>query len=116
MEKETKEIKETLIKEKKEILLNVFSNLSENMKSTILPMIDKVSFMSVTLDYLQDEINANGITETYQNGENQFGVKKSAAVDVYNTMIKNYTSLMKQLSDLLPKELVDEEDDGFDSL
>jgi len=79
-------------------------------------MIEKAAFMSVTLDDLQDEININGVIEQYQNGANQFGVKKSAAVDVYNTMIKNYTSIMKQLTDLLPKDTAVEKDDGFDDL
>ena len=108
--------KEKRIKEKIDELVKTFSNLSEDIQKTILPMINKVAFMSVTLDDLQDDINTNGVTETYQNGANQFGVKKSAAVEVYNTMIKNYTSLMKQLTDLLPKDIIIEDNDGFDDL
>lgn len=108
--------KEKRIKEKIDELVKTFSNLSEDIQKTILPMINKVAFMSVTLDDLQDDINTNGVTETYQNGANQFGIKKSAAVEVYNTMIKNYTSLMKQLTDLLPKDNMIEDSDGFDDL
>lgn len=85
-------------------LVSIFSVLSQDTQKTILPMIEKAAFMSITLDDLQDDINLNGVTETYQNGANQFGVKKSASIEVYNTMIKNYTSLMKQLTDLLPKD------------
>lgn len=99
-----KKKKETKIKAKIKELVSIFSNLQEDTKRTIRPMIEKVAFMSVTLDDLQDDINLNGVTEQYQNGENQFGVKKSASIDVYNTMIKNYTSLMKQLTDFLPKD------------
>lgn len=99
-----KKTKETKIKEKIDELVSIFSNLQEDTRKTVLPMIEKVAFMSVTLDDLQDDININGVTEQYQNGANQFGVKKSAAIDVYNTMIKNYTSLMKQLTDFLPKD------------
>lgn len=108
--------KEKLINEKKNELISTFSVLSKELQKTVLPMIDKVSFMSVTLDMLQNEINTNGITEEYKNGANQYGIKKSSAVDVYNTMIKNYTTLMKQLTDLLPKNYDLEEDDGFDDL
>jgi hypothetical protein len=100
----TKKAKETKIKEKIDELVSIFSNLSEDTQRTVRPLIDKAAFMSVTLDDLQDEININGVIEQYQNGANQFGVKKSAAVDVYNTMIKNYTSIMKQITELLPKE------------
>ena len=67
--------------------------------------------MIVTLEDLQTEINQNGVTEKYQNGANQFGVKRSAAVDVYNTMIKNFSHVTRQLTDLLPKGSMDEQDD-----
>lgn len=39
----------------------------------------------------------------YKNGENQYGTRKSPEVDVYNAMIKNYASVIKQLGDLLPE-------------
>ena len=38
----------------------------------------------------------------YKNGENQWGTRKSPEVDVYNSMIKNYTSVIKQINDILP--------------
>ena len=98
-----KKAKDKRIKEKVDELVLTFDVLPEDTQRTIRAMLEKVAFMSVTLDDLQEDINENGITETYQNGANQFGVKKSAAVEVYNTMIKNYASIMKQLTDLLPK-------------
>jgi hypothetical protein len=42
--------------------------------------------------------------EEYQNGANQYGVKKCSEVEIYNTMIKNYSSIIKQLIDLLPND------------
>jgi len=111
-----KKSKETRIKAKVDELVSTFSTMSKDTQLTVRSMIEKAAFMSVTLDDLQDEININGVIEQYQNGANQFGVKKSAAVDVYNTMIKNYTSIMKQLTDLLPKDNAIEKDDGFDDL
>ncbi len=44
----------------------------------------------------------NGYSESYQNGANQKGIKKTAEVDIYNVMIKNFNATMKQLNDLLP--------------
>lgn len=44
----------------------------------------------------------------------EHGVKKSSAVEVYNTMIKNQVQVMKQLTDLLPREETIIEDDGFE--
>ena len=64
--------------------------------------------MSVTLDELQNTINEEGVLAFYKNGENQFGTKKSPEVEVYNTMIKNYTLVIKQLCDFLPEVKKDE--------
>ena len=51
---------------------------------------------------LQAEIRENGVVSEYKNGENQWGTRKSPEVDVYNSMIKNYTSVIKQINDILP--------------
>ena len=48
-------------------------------------LIRNAAFMSVSLEDLQADINANGWTEKYQNGANQFGVKRSAAFDCYTS-------------------------------
>ena len=40
-----------------------------------------------------------------KNGSNQWGTKVSTEASVYNTMIKNYTSIIKQLCELLPDGL-----------
>jgi hypothetical protein len=106
--------KEKLIKQEKERLNKIFENMSGDRKSTISSLIDKAAFMSVTLEELQGIINKSGVVSEYQNGANQWGTKKSPEVEVYNTMIKNYSSIIKQLSDLLPKETVEEEPDEFD--
>lgn len=75
----------------------------EKMK-VVQPLIDNVAFMAVALEDLQRLIVENGYTETYQNGANQSGIKKSSEFELYNTTIKNFSQLMKQLTDLLPKE------------
>ena len=71
--------------------------------------------MTVTLQDLQVTINANGVVSKYQNGENQWGTKKSPEVEIYNTMVKNHASIIKQLTDLLPKAEPESKDDGFES-
>lgn len=96
-------------------LNNLLKDLGEDKKKAVSSLIKNAAFMSVTLEDLQEEINENGVTEEYRNGANQFGVKKSSAVEVYNTMIKNHVQVMKQLTDLLPKEPPDPTDDGFDN-
>jgi hypothetical protein len=71
--------------------------------------------MSITLDDLQDKINEIGVVSEYQNGQNQWGTKKSPEVEVYNAMIKNYMGVIKQLTDLIPNDKPIEKDElmGF---
>ena len=52
---------------------------------------------------LQGEIRKKGVKSEYQNGENQWGEKKSVEVDVYNAMIKNYAAVIRQLGDMMPQ-------------
>ena len=95
--------KDTLIKKEVTKLTNIFKNLSTGTKNSITNLINEAAFMSVSLSELRKIINEKGYTEIYQNGENQKGVKKSAEVDIYNSLIKHYMAIMKQLLELLPK-------------
>ena len=94
---------ETRIKREREKLAEVFAKMDENKRKTAEKLMDNAAFMAVTLEDLRDSINENGCVSEYQNGENQFGTKKSPEVEVYNTMIKNYTTVIKTLCDLLPE-------------
>jgi len=103
---------------KKEItkLNRLFKDMDIQIKKAAQSTIENAAFMAVTLRELQDYMNENGLTCEYQNGENQFGTKKSPEVEIYNTMIKNFVSTMKAITDLLPREIANKiKDDGFDS-
>lgn len=67
-------------------------------------LLSKAVFMEAELEKLQEIIAEKGWTETYQNGANQYGVKKSSEGDVYNTLIKNYTAVIAKLNDILKEE------------
>jgi len=94
----------------------IFVKMDNKMKTAVKSLIENAAFMAVTLQDLQEAINVNGVVEKYQNGANQYGVKKSSEVEVYNSMIKNYSSAIKQLTDLLPKTELSAppKSDGFD--
>jgi len=90
---------------KKEIakLDSIFHAMDDDTKKAASSLIHNAAFMMITLEDLRESINLNGIISEYKNGENQFGTKKSPEVETYNTMIKNHMSIIKQLTDLLPK-------------
>ena len=83
-------------------LKKIFKDIEPSKQKTVEKLISNAAFMAESLDELQEIIREKGFTEEYQNGANQFGVKKCSEVEIYNTMIKNYTSVVKQLVDLLP--------------
>ena len=94
--------KEQRIKAENTRLKGVFKELDENKKKIVMPLIQKAAFMHVELEELQKVIEEEGCVCEYKNGENQYGTKKSPEVDVYNTMIKNYTAIIKTLAELAP--------------
>ena len=106
--------KDTRIKKEIGKLNKQFSNIDKKTLDTVQSLIRNAAFMAVTLDDLQETLNTEGLVSEYQNGENQWGTKKSPEAELYNTMIKNHMSIIKQLTDLLPKQERRDEDDGFD--
>lgn len=85
----------------------IFKNIDKDKFDTCIKLIQNASFMSVQMDDMQERINVEGVTIKYQNGEKQWGYKKSPDVETYNSFIKQYTTIIKQLTDLLPKEETD---------
>ena len=66
-------------------------------------LIIELNFMSSTLSKLRKEINANGAVEEFKNGKQEM-LRESPAFKSYTTMTQRYSTLFKQLTDLLPKE------------
>ena len=85
-------------------LKKIFKDIEPGKMKTVEKLISNAAFMAESLDELQEVIREKGFVEEYQNGANQSGIKKCSEVEIYNTMIKNYSSIIKQLIDLLPNE------------
>lgn len=101
---------------KKEVvrLRKLFKEIEENKKKLAEKLIENAAFMSITLEDLKKDIVKYGVKETYVNGKDQFGFKESVESKTYNTMIKNYMNIIKQLNDMLPQEKKIDEKDEFD--
>lgn len=106
--------KEARILAEEKRLTSVFLKMPIRSKKAVKSLIHNAAFMAITLDDLQDKINKEGPISKYQNGENQWGTKKSPEIEIYNTMVKNHASIIKQLTDLLPPEEAKQNDDGFE--
>lgn len=67
-------------------------------------LIDNLAYMAVELADLRAHLTKHGVTSRYQNGENQWGTKKSPEAEVYTSLMQRYLPAMKQLLDLLPEK------------
>lgn len=98
------------IKEKKK-LNRIIKNIPEDKKKLVEGLIADASFQAEQLEVLRQHIVENGWSEEYQNGANQHGKKTSVEADMYVKVQKSYASLIKQLTDLLPQEAVNKNND-----
>ena len=81
----------------------LFKELDKPTFSLVENLINELAFMSVTLEDNRKHIEEYGVKEIYMNGKGQFGYKESVESKNYNAMIKNYTNVVKQIIDFLPK-------------
>lgn len=79
-------------------------------KEQLTQLLGKAEFMDGQLVKLQKELKKKGWVEKYQNGASQYGLKKSTEGDVYNTLTKNFISVVSKICDLLP-ETAEENDE-----
>lgn len=106
--------KEERIRKEFLTLRRSLSTMQPKVKKFNEPLMHRAAFMRITLEDLEEAINQNGPVCEYQNGENQWGTKKSPEVDIYNTMAKNYAAVMKQLLSSIPEEEDTPKVDEFD--
>ena len=92
----------TRINREKQRLLEIFKDLEKNKLDTCLSAINRMAYITVSLEDLEEQLLIVGWVETYQNGENQYGTKKSAPADVHISLTKNLIALQKQLLELVP--------------
>ena len=101
-EKTEKTDKEKAIDKERRRLNKLLKGMDENKLKACKTLVDRAAFLTVSLDEAEQQLNAEGWTEFYQNGKDQQGVKKSAIADVHISLTKNLNAIMKQLIDLVP--------------
>ena len=106
-----------LVGEEKAKLLKQFSALPTKQKNIVDGLIERAAFMRIMLAGLEEDIKKNGEFELFtQSDAVQPYQRKRPAVDIYNASIKNYSSIIKQLTELLPAENSAAEDELLDFL
>lgn len=96
--------KEKLIKKETNRLKKIYKNIPEDKKNVIIGLIQRAAFMRVSLDEMEQDINENGFTEKFQQGNQAPYLRQRPIADLYNKMNASYQKIIKQLTDLLPRE------------
>lgn len=94
-------------------LKSVYETLSNAKSKLALSLLDKAEFLEETLKELQIKVKSDGVVTEMCQGEYTIE-RENPALKSYNTTIKNYTSIIKQLNDMLPIENEKSNNDGFD--
>ena len=103
--KKTEKTKEEKIEAEKRRLSRIFKGIKPEKKKTVEGLIERAAFMRVTLEELEADLNENGLTEMFSQGDQKPYERKRPKAELYNSMNTNYQKVIKQLTDLLPKDV-----------
>jgi len=98
------EAKNKAIKKEERRLSAIYKNIEEKRKKTIEGLIQRAAFMRITLDELEEDINIYGVTEWFSQGDQEPYLRERPTARIYNAMNTSYQKIIKQLTDLLPKD------------
>lgn len=105
---------ERIIKEERRLKRN-YKEIQKDKLAVADGLIRRAAFMRVTLEVMEVDLDEHGFVELFSQGEQEPYERERPVARQYQQMNKNYQSIIKQLTDLLPKEIVKKaESDGFD--
>jgi len=93
--------KENQIKKEMLKLKRLFKNLPKDKQRAAEGLIQEAAFMRVTLEETRYIIDQEGIIEHFEQGAQKF-LREHPATKVYNSMINRYTTVCKQLFEMIP--------------
>jgi hypothetical protein len=102
---------------KKEIrrLNTIYKGIGKNEKSHIDGLVKRTAYMRVTLEDMEEDLNENGFTELFSQSEKAEPYQRERPIArLYNTMNKNYQSIMKQLSEFIIRDPPAVKENEFD--
>ena len=90
----------------------ILKQIPEDKKPIAKSLIKELTFMALTLDDLKEQIKEGGTVELFKQGKQEF-LRESPALKAYNTTVQRYSTLYKQLTDLLPKAAQDTQENAL---
>lgn len=95
--------RQSIEKNEKRKLAKLVKDLPEGKKAVADNLIKELCYMSGTLEELKEHIDEHGAVQWFRNGSQEMW-RESPALKSYNTTVQKYSSIYKQLCDLVEKE------------
>lgn len=94
-------------------LKETFEKMNNDKSKLALSLLDEAYFCGDTLKKLKEKVTKDGVVTEMCQGNYNID-RENPALKSYNTTIKNYQALIKQITELLPNKNENNEDD-FDN-
>jgi hypothetical protein len=84
----------------------LFASITDKKRQLVDGLLNRAAYMRITLEDYERDLDENGYVESFTQSEKTEPYERERPVArLYNTMNKNYQSIIKQLTDLLPEEV-----------
>lgn len=104
MSEEEREEKKKRVRKEYNRIKKIYKDMPPDVKTTVDSLIHRAAFMRVSLEDMEEDLDERGFVEFFSQSEKTEPYERERPVArLYNTLNKNYQSIMKQLSDLVPK-------------
>lgn len=95
--------KKVLAYEDLKTLKETFEKMDNDKSKLALSLLDEAYFCGDTLKKLKEKVEKDGVVTEMCQGDYSID-RENPALKSYNTTIKNYQALIKQITDLLPNQ------------
>lgn len=108
--------KDERIKKEYAALKRSYKNLTKDTMNVVEGLIKRAAFMKITLEDMEIDLDENGFVEEFQQSPNVDPYDRERPIArLYNSMNKNYQSIIKELTTHLEQEIVKKKDSVAES-
>lgn len=91
-------------------LAKIANLVPEEKRAVAQNLVTELNFMRRTLVALRKHVDEHGPTELFENGKQRMW-RENPSLKSYTALINRYTSALKQLVDMIPKDMQPEADE-----
>ncbi|HGM1623642.1 TPA: hypothetical protein ACKOQC_003224, partial [Clostridioides difficile] len=102
--------KEKKIKQEVSRLKKNYKDLEKEKVKILDGLINEAAFLKISLEGTREILTKEGLTEIFKQGKQEFE-RERLQVKIYLNFMKLYSSVMKQLIDIIPSDKKQEEED-----